>query len=134
MPWIRTGGGGGKIAERREDTLLCDCYVSESWLPVGPVSVGLLRPILTDFRAWRTRRCIRSEVLFSRCVWRHGRVAVLLVMRRRLLSTACWARFPCLLSPQRFGVLAYGERKSLPTCTGCYTLQAALAGCFILCL
>ena len=39
MPWIRTGGGGGKIAERREDTLLCDCYVSENWLPVGSVSV-----------------------------------------------------------------------------------------------
>jgi hypothetical protein len=126
-------GGGGKIAERREDTLLCDCYVSESWLPVEPVSVGLLRPIQTDFWTWRTRRCIRPEVWSSRCAWWHGRVAVLLVMRR-LLSAACWARFPCLLSPQRFGVLAYGERKSLPTCTGCYTLQAALAECLILCL
>jgi hypothetical protein len=41
--WWETAG-----REMSKGTLLCDCYVSESWLPVGPVSVCCLRVLGED--------------------------------------------------------------------------------------
>lgn len=129
MRWIRTGVGGGlRNVERTRCCVTATCQRTGCrW---DRCRSSLLRPILTAFWVEEMEVYLVQGITFEMCLVAWTCCCAV----SHASSTACrlvGLGFHVCCRRNDNSVLAHGERKSLPTCTGRYTLQAALGGCFI---